>query len=91
MSRRNVAALLVALTLASFSTAMLPKPAPAPEATYEEVVALPQSPEKLLVDVRTPEEVRDTGVIPTSILVPRKRAFTEQTNKHQLGITITCV
>lgn len=47
------------------------EPKPAPEATYAEVLALPKHPETLLVDVREPQELLDTGVIPTSINVPR--------------------
>lgn len=41
-------------------------------ATYEEVLDLPNHPEKLLIDVRNPDELADTGKIPTSINIPRK-------------------
>lgn len=41
-------------------------------ATYEEIKTLPNHPEKLLIDVREPQELLDTGVIPTSINIPRK-------------------
>lgn len=41
-------------------------------ASYDEIVDLPNHPEKLLVDVRNPEELAATGVIPTSINIPRK-------------------
>lgn len=40
--------------------------------SYEEVKALPRHPEKILVDVREPEELSATGVIPTSINIPCK-------------------
>lgn len=42
---------------------------------YEEIVDLPNNPEKLLIDVRDPPEIKDTGSIPTSINIPRKFLF----------------
>ncbi|EAT42734.1 AAEL005759-PA [Aedes aegypti] len=39
-------------------------------ATYEEIIDLPNHPEKLLIDVRKPEEISCTGSIPTSINIP---------------------
>lgn len=41
-------------------------------ATYDEVKELPKHPEKILIDVREPNELKETGVIPTSINIPRK-------------------
>jgi 3-mercaptopyruvate sulfurtransferase SseA len=41
-------------------------------ATYEEVKDLPNHPEKLLIDVREPAEIAETGSIPTSVNIPRK-------------------
>lgn len=41
-------------------------------ATYEEIKDLPNHPEKLLIDVREPHEIENTGKIPTSINIPRK-------------------
>lgn len=41
-------------------------------ATFEEVKDLPNHPEKVLIDVREPEELKETGQIPTSINIPRK-------------------
>lgn len=38
--------------------------------SYEDVKALPSQPEKLLVDVREPDELVETGQIPTSINIP---------------------
>lgn len=43
-----------------------------PIATYEEVKDLPNHPEKLLIDVREPQEIIDTGIIPTSVNIPCK-------------------
>lgn len=43
-----------------------------PIVTYEEVKNLPNHPEKTLIDVREPNELRETGTIPTSINIPRK-------------------
>lgn len=43
-----------------------------PIATYEEVKDLPNHPEKLLIDVREPAEIAETGSIPTSINIPCK-------------------
>lgn len=43
-----------------------------PVATYEEVKDLPNHPEKLLIDVREPAEIAETGSIPTAINIPRK-------------------
>ncbi|XP_058460002.1 rhodanese domain-containing protein CG4456-like [Malaya genurostris] len=39
-------------------------------ATYAEIVDLPKHPEKLLIDVREPEEIAAKGAIPTSINIP---------------------
>ncbi|CAH1718484.1 unnamed protein product [Chironomus riparius] len=39
-------------------------------ATYEEIKDLPNHPEKLLIDVREPQELESTGRIPTSINIP---------------------
>ncbi|XP_065371347.1 rhodanese domain-containing protein CG4456-like [Calliphora vicina] len=39
-------------------------------AYYEEIKDLPNHPEKLLIDVRTPEELVQFGKIPTSINIP---------------------
>lgn len=43
-------------------------------AVYEEIKDLPNHPEKTLIDVREPDELKQTGVIPTSINIPRKFA-----------------
>jgi thiosulfate:glutathione sulfurtransferase len=39
---------------------------------YEDIKTLPNHPEKLLVDVREPDELEATGKIPTSINIPSK-------------------
>lgn len=49
-----------------------------PIATYEEVKDLPNHPEKLLIDVREPAEIAETGSIPTAINIPCK--FDNSTN-----------
>lgn len=41
-------------------------------ASYEEVKALPRHPEKILIDVREPDELAATGIIPSSINIPCK-------------------
>ncbi|XP_058833087.1 rhodanese domain-containing protein CG4456-like [Topomyia yanbarensis] len=46
-------------------------------ATYDEIIDLPAHPEKLLIDVREPEELAATGVIPTSINIPLKTVSDE--------------
>lgn len=43
-----------------------------PIATYEEIKNLPNDPHKLLIDVREPHELQETGKIPTSINIPCK-------------------
>lgn len=40
--------------------------------TFEDVENLPNQPESLLIDVRDPPEIKDTGKIPTSINIPCK-------------------
>uniref|UniRef100_A0A182FG05 Rhodanese domain-containing protein n=1 Tax=Anopheles albimanus TaxID=7167 RepID=A0A182FG05_ANOAL len=55
-------------------------------ATYEEVLDLPNHPEKLLIDVRNPDELAETGKIPTSINIPLdqvKQAFGPETEADQ--------
>lgn len=49
-----------------------PAPSPIAFASYEEIKDLPNHPEKLLVDVREPNELAETGRIPTSINIPCK-------------------
>lgn len=39
-------------------------------AFYEEIKDLPNHPEILLIDVREPYEIEETGSIPTSINIP---------------------
>lgn len=41
-------------------------------ATYEEIKKLPETPSKLLIDVREKAELQETGIVPTSINIPRK-------------------
>lgn len=41
-----------------------------PVVSYEEVKDLPNHPEKLLIDVREPDELKQFGQIPTSINIP---------------------
>lgn len=43
-----------------------------PIVTYEEVKDLPNHPEKTLIDVREPDELKETGIIPTAINIPCK-------------------
>lgn len=50
----------------------VPPPAIIPVVLYDEIKDLPNHPEKLLVDVREPNEVAETGRIPTSINIPCK-------------------
>lgn len=38
--------------------------------SYEEIKNLPKRPEALLIDVREPKELVETGVVPTSINIP---------------------
>ncbi|XP_070504494.1 rhodanese domain-containing protein CG4456-like isoform X2 [Chironomus tepperi] len=40
--------------------------------TYEEIKELPNYPAKMLIDVREPKELEETGRIPTSINIPLK-------------------
>uniref|UniRef100_A0A336MZD6 CSON008174 protein n=1 Tax=Culicoides sonorensis TaxID=179676 RepID=A0A336MZD6_CULSO len=57
-----------------------------PIATYEEVKDLPNHPEKLLIDVREPHELQETGKIPTSINIPLgdvERAFSDNTSSSE--------
>lgn len=41
-----------------------------PVVSYEEVKGLPNQPEKILIDVREPEELKEFGQIPTSFNIP---------------------
>ncbi|CAH1719909.1 unnamed protein product [Chironomus riparius] len=41
--------------------------------TYEEIKELPSYPAKMLIDVREPKELEETGRIPTSINIPLKQ------------------
>lgn len=40
--------------------------------TFEEVENLSNQPDAVLIDVRDPPEIKDTGIIPTSINIPCK-------------------
>ncbi|XP_062540708.1 rhodanese domain-containing protein CG4456-like isoform X3 [Armigeres subalbatus] len=55
-------------------------------ATYEEVLDLPNHPEKLLIDVRGADELAATGQIPTSINIPLEqiaKAFSPDTGPEE--------
>lgn len=41
-----------------------------PDVSYEEVKDLPNHPNKILIDVREPDELKETGQIPTSFNIP---------------------
>lgn len=43
-----------------------------PIATYDDIMDLPNHPKTLLVDVREPKELRETGEIPNCINIPRE-------------------
>lgn len=42
-------------------------------ATYEEVIDALRNPDKLIIDVREPEDVQTSGKIPKSINIPCKK------------------
>lgn len=48
-----------------------------PIVSYEEIKQLPKQLEKLLVDVREPNELQETGQIPTSINIPLSQVASE--------------
>lgn len=48
-----------------------------PIVSYEEIKQLPKQPHKLLIDVREPKELQETGQIPTSINIPLGQVATE--------------
>lgn len=55
-------------------------------AYYDEIKDLPNHKEKLLIDVREPHELAETGTIPTSINIPRKTEFLRGIAFHSMGI-----
>lgn len=57
-------------TLENYSTNMSNNMSNINIAYYEEIKDLPNHPEKYLIEVRTPEELLETGKIPTSINIP---------------------
>lgn len=44
-------------------------------ATFDEVKDIPNHPEKYLIDVRNPNELEETGVLPGSINIPGMFSF----------------
>uniref|UniRef100_A0A1L8EDG3 Putative heat shock protein n=1 Tax=Haematobia irritans TaxID=7368 RepID=A0A1L8EDG3_HAEIR len=50
---------------------------PIPIVSYDEIKKLPKQPNKLLIDVREPKELQETGQIPTSINIPLGQVATE--------------
>ncbi|EDV53922.1 rhodanese domain-containing protein CG4456 [Drosophila erecta] len=57
---------------------------------YDVVKKLPSEPQKLLIDVREPEELKETGQIPASINIPlgvvsQELAASEQSFKSKYG------
>ncbi|XP_013110580.1 rhodanese domain-containing protein CG4456 [Stomoxys calcitrans] len=48
-----------------------------PIVSYEEIKQLPKQPKKLLIDVREPKELQETGQIPTSINIPLGKVAAE--------------
>ncbi|CAG9802967.1 unnamed protein product [Chironomus riparius] len=58
-------------------------------ATYEEIKDLPNHPEKLLIDVREPQELESTGRIPTSINIPLdevRKAFSDEISEQEFEL-----
>ncbi|XP_070502401.1 rhodanese domain-containing protein CG4456-like [Chironomus tepperi] len=58
-------------------------------ATYDEIKDLPNHPEKLLIDVREPHELENTGRIPTSINIPLdevRRAFSDEITDQEFEL-----
>lgn len=45
-----------------------------PIVNYDEVKDLPNHPNKFLIDVREPDELKETGIIPTAINIPCKNS-----------------
>lgn len=43
--------------------------------SYEDVLKVIHQPEKIIIDVRNPDEVNLTGKIPSSINIPRNYIF----------------
>lgn len=43
-------------------------------ATYDEIKKLKSKPKTLLIDVREPNELAETGIVPTSINIPRRKS-----------------
>lgn len=43
--------------------------------SYEDMLKIIQQPQKVIIDVRNPDEVRDTGKIPSSINIPCKNNY----------------
>lgn len=64
--------LLLGIAMLQSSTSSSSTSAPIPVAYYDEIKDLPHHREKLLVDVREPSELQQTGRIPMSINVPCK-------------------
>nr|AQY54360.1 heat shock protein 67b.2 [Musca domestica] len=56
-----------------------------PVVSYEEIKQLPKQPEKLLIDVREPKELQETGQIPTSINIPLGQVATELADNVDAG------
>ncbi|KAM7360141.1 rhodanese domain-containing protein CG4456-like [Cochliomyia hominivorax] len=56
-----------------------------PIVSYEEVKQLTKHPEKLLIDVREPNELLETGQIPTSINIPLGQVADELSAKVDKG------
>lgn len=46
-----------------------------PIVSYEEVKDLPNQPEKILIDVREPHELQETGQIPNAINIPCENCY----------------
>lgn len=64
--------LLIFILACFYSTVSCTTPSEIMIASYEEVKDLPNHPEILLIDVREPHELVETGQIPTSINIPCK-------------------
>lgn len=48
--------------------------------SYEDMLKVIQQPEKVIIDVRNPEEVKSTGKIPSSINIPCKNGISNVAN-----------
>jgi hypothetical protein len=67
----------------------------AKDLSYDDIIVLKRGTEIILIDVREPSEIKETGILPGSVHIPRKflhiyMKYVPDTEKDNSNVTFLC-